>query len=243
MAAYRFGSCRLDLDARELRVDGAPVHLEPQVFDVLAYLVVNRDRLVPKTELLDAVWGSQFVSETALTSRIKSARGAIGDDGSAQLLIRTERGRGYRFIGEIHETGWPSTRALPAPRFTLVGRVGDLEALDRLLDRHRVVTISGPGGAGKSTLAVEVARRRSTSTAMAAVAFAELAPVRGGIDITRAVAEATGVEGPAAGDPALLAASLAERRLLLVLDNCEHLLDGSAELVNWLLDAGAGIGQ
>jgi DNA-binding winged helix-turn-helix (wHTH) protein len=78
MAAFQFASCRLDPGARELRVGGAVVHVEPQVFDVLAYLVSKRDRMIPETELLDAVWGSQFVSDSALTSRIKSARSAIG---------------------------------------------------------------------------------------------------------------------------------------------------------------------
>ncbi len=102
MTAYQFGSCALDLDARELRVDGAVVHLEPQVFDVLAYLVAHRSRVVAKTELLDAVWGNQFVTDSAVTSRIKSARRAIGDTGSDQLFIRNQRGRGYRFVGEVH---------------------------------------------------------------------------------------------------------------------------------------------
>jgi predicted ATPase/DNA-binding winged helix-turn-helix (wHTH) protein len=235
MAAYRFGDCRLDLEARELTVGGAVVHVEPQVFDVLAYLVVHRTRLVTKAELLDAVWGNQFVTESALTSRIKSARSAIGDDGESQLLIRTQRGRGYRFIGTVDdEPQWRSTAALPAARVSLVGRVDDLEALRRLLARHRAVTISGPGGAGKTTLALELAREQASD-----VAFVELAPVRHGADIVRAVAETTGVEGVA--DAAALAAHLASRDVLLVLDNCEHLLDASAALVDRLLDAGPGI--
>jgi predicted ATPase/DNA-binding winged helix-turn-helix (wHTH) protein len=250
MSAYRFGRCRLDLDARELTVDGAPVDLEPQVFDVLGYLVAHRDRLVPKTELLDAVWGSRFVTDSALTSRVKSARRAIGDDGAAQLLIRTQRGRGYRFVGEVAEVddaagpapaapGRPrATGSVPSARLPLVGRAGDVDALDRLLAGHRTVTISGPGGAGKSTLAAELARRRVTADAD--VAFVELAPVRQRAGIVRAVAEATGVEGAAGADLPRLARSLSGRDLLLVLDNCEHLLDGSAELVDALLDAAPG---
>ena len=77
---------------------GAQVH---QVFDVLVYLITNRDRVVPKTELLDGVWGDRFVSESALTSRIRSARQAVGDDGDAQRRIRTAHGRGYQFIGDV----------------------------------------------------------------------------------------------------------------------------------------------
>jgi pimeloyl-ACP methyl ester carboxylesterase/DNA-binding winged helix-turn-helix (wHTH) protein len=98
---YSFGHGELDTDRYELRVDGELVPLEPQVFDVLAYLVERRDRVVTKEELLDNVWGDRFVSESALTSRIKAARRAVGDDGRAQRMIRTAHGRGYRFVGEI----------------------------------------------------------------------------------------------------------------------------------------------
>jgi pimeloyl-ACP methyl ester carboxylesterase/DNA-binding winged helix-turn-helix (wHTH) protein len=97
----RFGDCELDLDRLELRRAGAAVPIEPQVFDVLAHLVRNRDRAVPKEELLDEVWGSRFVSESALTSRIKSARRAVGDTGRDQRVIRTIHGRGYRFVADV----------------------------------------------------------------------------------------------------------------------------------------------
>lgn len=73
------------------------------MFDVLAHLVAQRDRVVPKEELLDRVWGDRFVSESALTSRIKAARRVIGDDGAAQRSIRTVHGRGYRFVAEVRE--------------------------------------------------------------------------------------------------------------------------------------------
>ena len=137
------------MDARELSVDGTVIHVEPQVLDVLGHLVAHRDRLVPKTELLDAVWGDQFVSESALTSRVKSARAAIGDDGAAQVLIRTERGRGYRFVGAVEVADAPRTSgSLPASRMPLVGRVDDLATVGTLLREHRAVTVTGPGGVG-----------------------------------------------------------------------------------------------
>jgi pimeloyl-ACP methyl ester carboxylesterase/DNA-binding winged helix-turn-helix (wHTH) protein len=85
----------------ELRRHGQVVAMEPQAFDVLTYLVSHRDRVVPKQELMDAVWGGRFVTEAAVTSRIKQARNAMGDDGRAQRLIRTVHGRGYRFVAEI----------------------------------------------------------------------------------------------------------------------------------------------
>ena len=91
----------LDTALFEVRRGGVAVALEPQAFDVLAYLVAHRDRVVPKEELMDAVWGGRFVSETAVTSRIKQARRAVGDDGQAQRLIRTLHGRGYRFVADV----------------------------------------------------------------------------------------------------------------------------------------------
>jgi len=101
---YVFGDCELDLGRYELRRAGAVQPVEPQVFDVLALLLRERERVVPKEELLDAVWGSRFVGESALTSRVKAARRAIGDDGRTQRLIRTAHGRGYQFVGQVSET-------------------------------------------------------------------------------------------------------------------------------------------
>ncbi len=100
-----FEDLELDLSQVELRRSGVRVRVEPQVFEVLAYLVNHRDRMVPKEELMDNVWGGRFVSETAVTSRIKQARQAIGDNGQAQRLIRTVHGRGYRFVGSAREVG------------------------------------------------------------------------------------------------------------------------------------------
>ena len=99
----QFAECEIDIDRRELRRDGEFVSVEPQVFDVLSYLVNHRDRVVPKTELLDEIWGDRFVSESALSSRIKSARKAIGDTGRDQRLIKTIHARGFRFVGAIDE--------------------------------------------------------------------------------------------------------------------------------------------
>ena len=86
------------------------VPLEPQAFDVLVHLVAHRDRVVPKEELMDAVWGGRFVSETAVTSRIKQVRRALGDDGRAQRIVRTLHGRGYRFVGRVEKPRRPRHR-------------------------------------------------------------------------------------------------------------------------------------
>ncbi len=102
---YAFDDSEVDLRRYELRRDGRARRIEPQVFDVLVLLVRERDRVVTKEEILDTVWGDRFVSESALTSRIKALRQALGDDGKAQRLVRTVRGRGYQFVAEVDERG------------------------------------------------------------------------------------------------------------------------------------------
>jgi pimeloyl-ACP methyl ester carboxylesterase len=101
---YAFDDCELDLDRFELRRAGRTRPVEPQVFDLLAVLIRDRHRVVPKEELLDTIWGDRWVSESALTSRVKAARQAIGDDGRSQRIIRTVHGRGYQFIAPVTET-------------------------------------------------------------------------------------------------------------------------------------------
>ncbi|AHG92686.1 transcriptional regulator domain-containing protein (plasmid) [Gemmatirosa kalamazoonensis] len=100
---YAFGDCELDTRLHELRCAGERRHVEPQVFDVLAYLFASRDRLVTKEELLDAVWGHRYVAPTTLNSRIKHARQAVGDDGAAQRVIRTVHGLGFRVVADVEE--------------------------------------------------------------------------------------------------------------------------------------------
>jgi pimeloyl-ACP methyl ester carboxylesterase/DNA-binding winged helix-turn-helix (wHTH) protein len=98
---WRFDAFVLDTQRYELRCDGEVVRVEPQVFDVMTELISNHHRFVSKEELLDSVWGGRFVGEAALTSRIKAARRALGDNGESQRYIRTVRGRGYQFVGTI----------------------------------------------------------------------------------------------------------------------------------------------
>src|SRR6202050_3966211 len=98
-----FEECVLDTDRRELWRDESPVPVQPQVFDLLVYLIENRDRVVTKDNLLDAVWNGRIVSESTLISRINATRRAIGDDGDQQRLIRTIARKGVRFIGDVRE--------------------------------------------------------------------------------------------------------------------------------------------
>ena len=127
-----FDDYEIDVERRELRRAKTPVHVEPQVFDLLVYLVQNRDRVVSKDDLIASVWGGRIVSDSTLTSRINAARNAVGDSGEDKMLIRTIARRGFRFVGTVRmqpngdepaqvtgpppdETHMPSRLALPLP--------------------------------------------------------------------------------------------------------------------------------
>ena len=102
---YLFEGFTLDKERRELRAGGTVVPIEPQVFDVLVYLIENRERVVGKDDLIASVWGGRIVSESNLTSRINAVRKAVGDSGKEQRLIRTSARKGIRFVGEVIEKG------------------------------------------------------------------------------------------------------------------------------------------
>jgi TolB-like protein len=99
---YLFGNHVLDTERCELRRGPKPLAVEPQVFDLLVYLVENRDRVVSKDDLIAAVWGGRIVSDSTLTTRINAARRAVGDSGAKQKLIRTIARKGLRFVGTVH---------------------------------------------------------------------------------------------------------------------------------------------
>ena len=111
---FFFENHTLDVDRRELRNAGELVDLEPQVFDLLVYLLKNRDRVVSKDDLIDGVWEGRIVSESTLTSRITAARKAIGDTGKEQRLIRTVSRKGIRFVGEARDSSKPRETNGPA---------------------------------------------------------------------------------------------------------------------------------
>src|SRR5262250_1938617 len=127
---FFFENHTLDADRRELRRGSELIALEPQVFDLLLYLIANRDRVVSKDDLIASVWGGRIVSDSTLASRINAARKAVGDSGGDQKLIRTIARKGIRFVGTVRTQGSggevahaptvapeesPSRTALPLP--------------------------------------------------------------------------------------------------------------------------------
>lgn len=217
---HRFGDCELDEAARELRRGGSSVHLEPQAFDLLAELVRHRDRVMTKVELLDGVWGHRFLSDANLTTRIKEIRQAVGDDGVTQHTIRTVRGRGYRFVAAVHD---------PHRSVELLGRSDLMASVRDALRSSALVTITGPGGVGKSSLAREVIADLAGGAQLVELSTVDpgtpvLDPIAGQLDVVVPVGR---------GRDALRA--IGQLDTLLVLDNCEHLADEVAVFIDELL--------
>jgi len=115
-----FGDHRLDIERRELRRGADIVDLEPKAFDLLAFLVLHRDRVVTKDDLLQGVWDGRIVSESALTTRINAVRRALGDDGTVQRLVRTFTRKGVRFIGNVLELADQATPTWDKPSIAVL---------------------------------------------------------------------------------------------------------------------------
>lgn len=257
---YRFGECALDTERYVLTRAGEPCRVEPQVFEVLAYLAANPGRLITKDELFDEVWGKRFVSDAALSSRIRAARQAIGDDGSRQAFIRTVHGKGYEFIARLEpadasvsgvdasrplaepsgpEAAQPppmaSRSALPVSLQSLIGREQLLGELTEALSHARLLTLLGPGGVGKTSLAYELARQVESRYRDGAFGV-ELVAVSDERSALGAVATALQIQARQ-GESLLetLIDVLRPRELLLVLDNCEHVADAVGQFVEQLL--------
>jgi TolB-like protein len=110
---FLFGDCVLDADRRELTRGSEVIATGPQVFDLLLYLIQNRERVVSKDDVLDSVWSGRIVSESTLTSHINAVRKAVGDSGEQQRLIRTIPRKGFRFAGEVREIHTPDSSNSP----------------------------------------------------------------------------------------------------------------------------------
>ncbi len=174
-----FGDCEMSVERIELRRAGQLVDMEPQVFDVLAYLLRHRERVVPKTELLDQIWGNRFVSESALSSRVKSARRAVGDTGRDQRVIKTIYGRGYRFVADVSEKArfaGPPDGSAAADDTAAQGTTASAHQVLRAIGGIRAGTgaaiqVSGSPGSGKTQLlhqAAETARRQALAVGLSA---------------------------------------------------------------------------
>jgi len=132
------------MDRRELKRSGEPIPLEPQVFDLLVYLVQNRDRVVSKDDLIASVWEGRIVSDSTLTSRINAVRRAVGDSGEQQKVIRTMVRKGIRFVGQVVEqedlSGPPMREGSIERRLTAI-LAADVADYSRLMSYDEVATL------------------------------------------------------------------------------------------------------
>jgi len=240
---YRFGDYRLLPQEQQLLCGDEVVALTARAFSLLLALVEASGRLVSKDELMQRVWAGLVVEENNLAVQVGVLRKLLG----AQA-IATVAGRGYRLALPVlrpsTEGSEPAAQAagnLPAAVSPLLGREADLEALQTCMERQRLVTVVGAGGIGKSRLAL-AAGNAHRGRWRDGVWWLELAGLGDANLLASSVAQTLGisVQGRASG-PATLAAALADREMLLVIDNCEHLLDAVATLIDTLLRAAPGL--
>jgi predicted ATPase/DNA-binding winged helix-turn-helix (wHTH) protein len=251
-AIIEFGRFRVLPRRRELLADDRPIPLGGRTFDVLMALIEEQGAVVGKDALIGRVWPNRIVEESSLHVQISALRNAFGAD---RNLIRTISGRGYQFTGEIRTVAAsPHTQAvartavqvpaaarpltnLTEPVSELIGRDAEFDEVLGLTAAHRLVTLTGAGGIGKTRLGLEVGRRLLPKFADG-VWVVELAPLSDPDLVPTAVA--TTLELDLADDvasPERVANALATKQLLLVLDNCEHLVGAAASMAETLLRA------
>lgn len=253
--AVAFGPFVLDAANARLTRHGQVIALPPRPLALLAHLARHPGELVTKDHLLDAVWGHRHVSESVLKGSVNTLRKALGDEAKAPLWIETVPRHGYRFVAVLQPvataaagpgaTGQPAPAAgnLPPPGTPLLGRDGDLQALPALLAEHRLVTLAGSGGIGKTRLALAVAAACQDRFSDGAwiVRLDAVDALDGSLALVASIARSLRLSAEAARSAESLAAALGRLSLLLVLDNCEHVLEATATLAQGLLAQASGL--
>lgn len=241
---YTFGPYRLARCARQLCQGAAPVRLGGRALDLLFVLVERAGDVVSRAELERLIWPDSIVEDSCLRVHIGALRRALGDSASEARYIANVPGRGYSFVAPVTVLGGAApataTPGLPPCPARLIGRAEALQALRAQLPHCRLVTVVGHGGIGKTALALTLAHALRDDYDDGAC-FLDLAALTDGARAAPALAAALGL-APGAGDGmALLARWLATRRMLLVFDNCEHVIEAATVLVEHLLRAAPGI--
>ncbi len=237
-----FAEFVIDIDAGELRRDGKPIRVEPQVFDLIALLASQPGRILSKHDIAQSVWHGRAISDSAISTRINAARRALGDDGTTQRFIKTVHGRGFRFEATANSTSQMRrdrpVRNWGAPVTTFVGRERELASLQALLQRPdvRLVSLTGVGGVGKTRIAQALIPGLEAMF-RDGIWFVDLAPLRDADLVGSTIAKTLGLPEQASL-PIVdsLRGFLQSRNLLLVLDNFEQVLS-AADLVAELLAA------
>ena len=242
---YQSGQLAVDVARRELRVRGVAAPIGSRAFDIVEALAEADGELVTKNDLMARVWSGAAVEESTLWVHMSAVRKALGPE---RGVLKTVPGRGYRLVGTwkvVREVGGvdppgfravetaatpDSANSLPVSGAGLIGRDEALLELQDRLSAYRVVTLTGPGGIGKSRLALEAARR-ALAHGQSDVRLVELASLSNSDLVPSAVATSLGLRsGMRDLSAEAVARAIGHRSLLLLLDNCEHVVDGAARL-------------
>jgi predicted ATPase/DNA-binding winged helix-turn-helix (wHTH) protein len=235
-----FGPFLLVPAERLLTKDGVRIELGARAYDILVMLLSRPNEVVSKNELIAEVWPGLNVEEGSLRFHVAGLRKALGDGKDGAHYISTSSGHGYSFVGETSRASVGAEPPVnPSPGFhhynlpsrlgTMIDREEDVEKLSLRLDADRFVTIVGSGGVGKTTVAVAIAHQLHTNFD-GAVLFVDLSMVSDPRFVTTGVASMLGLSVQSADATSSLIAYLRDKRLLLVLDTCEHLIEAVAAL-------------
>jgi predicted ATPase/DNA-binding winged helix-turn-helix (wHTH) protein len=242
---YKFGEWEIDLARREMRLNGIPTDVGSRAFEIVETMVQSAGELIDKYDLMNRVWPGAAVEENTLQAQISAIRKALGPD---RGLLKTIAGRGYRLLGDwviqqedFAAAGMPTAEParshvsnLTAAPSALIGRKTAEAQLLELLSTYRMVTMTGPGGIGKTVLAQAVARNLLATFGGDGL-LVELASLSDPALVPFAVASVLSLKQGDQISFESIAREIGARKLLLVLDNCEHLIEGAARLAETLV--------
>ncbi|KGT73212.1 hypothetical protein MA20_45855 [Bradyrhizobium japonicum] len=239
---FRFGPFELNVSERSLSKAGQILPLGGRAYDILIALLENASEVVPKSELIARVWPDVTVEEGSLRVHLSALRKTLGDGQFGNKYIANIQGRGYRFIAPVTplpaalDSGNASSGLsnLPPALGRMVGRSKVVLEIQRLLQTdQRLTTILGAGGIGKTTVALSVGHA-ALADFSGAVFFVDLSTVSDNEQVIGAVASAVGLVPQPADLKEALLNFLSARKALVILDSCEHLIDGSAEIADYI---------
>ncbi len=233
-----FGPFQLIAGERQLARDGVRIGVGARAFDILAALLSRPNEVISKSELMKQVWPGITVDEVSLRFHVAGLRKALGDGKGGVHYISTTPGQGYSFIAPISRATSSATFSFPESSeacvdarlphsTTIVGREDDIAQLSSYLTASRFVTVVGPGGVGKTALAVAVGHRLNEAFG-GAIRFVDVSAVTEPDRIPELVASALGITTPADGALQAVVNSVRDQRILLILDTCEHLVEAIA---------------
>jgi predicted ATPase/DNA-binding winged helix-turn-helix (wHTH) protein len=242
---YKFGAWEIDLARREMRLNGIPTDVGSRAFEIVETLVQSAGELIDKYDLMNRVWPGAAVEENTLQAQISAIRRALGPD---RGLLKTIAGRGYRLLGDwviqredFAAAGMPTaeparsrvTNLATAPSALIGRKIAEAQLLE-LLSTYRIVTMTGPGGIGKTVLAQAVARNLHATLGGDGL-LVELASLSDPALMPFAVATVLGLKQGGEISFESIVREIGARKLLLVLDNCEHLIEAAARLAETLV--------